>query len=71
MTGTPFEIPDELRRRMRYLPEADPAEREAFIAEARRFTAEHGTAALAAGLGPVTRLKWYLAGAGGPTSCSR
>ncbi|GAA1105927.1 CDP-glycerol glycerophosphotransferase family protein [Nocardiopsis composta] len=64
MTGTPFEIPDELRRRMRYLPEADPAEREAFIAEARRFTAEHGTAALAAGLGPVTRLKWYLAGAG-------
>lgn len=62
--GPTFALPDELKRRMRFFPESDPDERAALMAEARALVQEQGTDALAAGLGAVTRLKWFLAAEG-------
>ncbi|WP_449657199.1 CDP-glycerol glycerophosphotransferase family protein [Streptomyces boetiae] len=45
---------------MRYLPEADAAEREAFLGEAGAFLASAGQATLRK-LPPVARIKWHLA----------
>ncbi|WP_442811971.1 CDP-glycerol glycerophosphotransferase family protein [Streptomyces sp. NBC_01803] len=53
-------IPEDLRRRMRFLPEASAEDRASFLAEAADFLASADAAKLTK-LPPLARVKWYLA----------
>ncbi|MBC9716218.1 CDP-glycerol glycerophosphotransferase family protein [Streptomyces sp. TRM66268-LWL] len=56
-------VPDELARRLRYLPEATPEEQQLFLADAKRFVAGLDRKVLRTA-GPITRTKWQLAADG-------
>ncbi|WP_240796307.1 CDP-glycerol glycerophosphotransferase family protein [Streptomyces sp. RFCAC02] len=54
-------IPGELKRRLRFLPEADAEERDAFLGEAGAFLASVPAGKLRR-LPPLERVKWHLVG---------
>ncbi len=56
-------VPEELARRLRYLPEATPEEQERFLADAKKFVAGLDRKVLRTA-GPITRTKWQLAAEG-------